>query len=398
MASTADSTAGAVIIGGGVMGCSILYNLAAKGLTNAVLLERDLLGSGSTGRSSGAVRMHYSTEIHAQMARQSLDIFQDFGEIVGGPDSQGVGFVKTGYLVFAGDSALESFRAKIAMQQRAGIDTSIISREEAREIAPGFYLDDCAGIAYEPDSGHADASGTAAAYSSRARELGAKVLLKTPATRIETASGRVVGVIAGDRRIETPLVVVATGPWSRRFMLAHGIDLPLEATRHEVIHLNRPLDLLPYHPGGGDISNLIYFRPEGAGLTLVGNGNMEDVVEDPEIYAPRPSQGHIQDVWSRLARRIPAMAQATYNTGYAGLYTSTPDSHPIMDRVEGIDGLYTCTGFSGHGFKLSPMVGVLMAELMLDGHAATIDISPLRMSRFAEGQLNQSGYGFKVLV
>ena len=370
------STADGVIIGGGVMGCSILYNLAVRGMTNTVLLERDLLGSGSTGRSSGAVRMHYSTQIHARMARQSLEIFQNFREIVGGPDSEGVAFVKTGYLVFAGEADLDSFRSKVAMQQQAGINTSIISPEEAQEIAPEFYLEDCAGIAYEPDSGHADASGTAAAYSSRARELGARVLLKTPATSIETASGRLVAVNTGDQRIETSLAVVATGPWSRQFLLDQGIDLPLDATRHEVIHLNRPLDLLPYHPGGGDIANLIYFRPEGAGLTLVGNGNMEDLVEDPEIFAPRPSQAFIQDVWSRLIRRIPVMAQATYNTGYAGLYTSTPDSHPIMDRVEGIEGLYICTGFSGHGFKLSPMVGVLMAELILDKQATTIDISP----------------------
>ena len=114
--------------------------------------------------------------------------------------------------------------------------------------------------------------------------------------------------------------------------------------------------------------------------------------------APRPTQRFIQDVWSRLVRRIPVMAEAEYTTGYAGLYTSTPDSHPIMDRVEGIDGLYICTGFSGHGFKLSPMVGVLMAELILEGSATTIDISTLRMSRFKEGKLNQPRYGFKVLV
>ena len=199
------------------------------------------------------------------------------------------------------------------------------------------------------------------------------------------------GVLAADW-------VVATGPWSRRFLLEHGIDLPLEATRHEVIHLRRPMDKLPYHPGGADIANLVYFRPESTDLTLVGNGNMEDVVEDPELFASRPTQRFIQDVWTRLARRIPVMAEAEYTTGYAGLYTSTPDSHPIMDRVEGIDGLYICTGFSGHGFKLSPMVGVLMAELMLDGKATTIDISTLRMSRFREGKLNRPRYGFKVLV
>ena len=153
-----------------------------------------------------------------------------------------------------------------------------------------------------------------------------------------------------------------------------------------------------YHPGGGDLINQIYFRPEGSDLTLVGNGNMEDVVEDPEIFAQRASPGFIQEIWTRLARRIPSLADAEFSTGYAGLYTSTPDSHPIIDAVDGIDGLYVCTGFSGHGFKLSPMVGTLVAELMLDGRAKSIDITPLRMSRFAEGDLNNTGYGFKVMV
>ena len=388
------STAEAVVIGGGVMGCSILYNLAARGLTNSVLLERDLLGSGSTGRSSGVVRMHYSNEVHAHIAWQSLEVFQNFDEMIGGD----CGLTQTGFLIFTGDEDLPAFHANVAMQQECGIQTSIISRKEALEIAPQFYVDDCAAIAYEPVSGYADPSGTAAAFSARARDLGATVTLQSPATGIEVAGGKVVAVNTAGRRIETPTAVIATGPWSRRFLLEHGIDLPLEATRHEVIHLRRPMDELPYHPGGADIANLVYFRPESTDLTLVGNGNMEDAVEDPELFAPRPTQAFIQDVWTRLARRIPVMADAEYTTGYAGLYTSTPDSHPIMDRVKGIEGLYICTGFSGHGFKLSPMAGLLMTELILDGQATTIDISTLRMSRFEEGDLNQPRYGFKVLV
>jgi len=395
---TAESTADAVVIGGGVMGCSILYNLAARGMTNTVLLERDILGAGSTGRSSGVVRMHYSNEVHAHMAWQSLKIFQNFDELIGGD----CGLTQTGFLIFTGDDDLPAFHSNVAMQQACGIQTSIISRKEAKEIAPEFYVDDCAAIAYEPVSGYADPSGTAAAYSARARDLGASVMLQTPATGIEVAGGKVVAVTIsdgrGNRRIETPTAVVATGPWSRRFLLQHGIDLPLEATRHEVIHLRRPMDKLPYHPGGGDIANMVYFRPESTDLTLVGNGNLEDLVDDPELFAARPTQRFIQDVWTRLVRRIPVMADAEYTTGYAGLYTSTPDSHPIMDKVEGIDGLYICTGFSGHGFKLSPMVGVLMAELMLEGKATTIDITTLRMSRFREGKLNKPSYGFKVLV
>ena len=388
------TTAGAVIIGGGVMGCRILYNLAARGVKNPVLLERDLLGSGSTGRSSGVVRMHYSNEVHARMAWQSLEIFSNVDQVIGGD----CGLVETGFLIFSGEADLPAFRANVAMQQKVGIRTSIISRDDAAEIAPGFYLDDCAAIAYEPLSGYADPSGTALAYAARARELGATVHLQSPATGVQVTGDKVVSVTTATERFETNLVVIATGPWSRAFLLKHGIDLPLQATRHEVIHLKRPMDKLPYHPGAGDIANLIYFRPESTDLTLLGNGNEEELIDDPEVYAPRPSQGFIQDVWSRLAKRVPVMAEAQYSTGYAGLYTTTPDSHPVMDRVEGIDGLYICTGFSGHGFKLSPMVGVLMSELVLDGQATSIDISPLRMSRFREGDLNQPGYGFKVLV
>ena len=386
-------TADAVVIGGGVMGCSILYHLAARGMTDALLLEREALGSGSTGRSSGAVRMHYSTEVHARMAWHSVQVFRDFDNIVGGE----CGYTNTGYLVFADDDAVDGFRANVALQQSVGIRAREISREDAAELAPAFYLDDCAGIAYEPLSGHADPSGTALAYAARARELGARVRLQAPADSVEVSGGKVTAVVVNGERIETERAIVATGPWSRRFLLNHGIDLPLQATRHEVIHLRRPPEV-PYHPGGGDIANLIYFRPESADLTLIGNGNLEYDVDDPEVYAQRASQSFIGEVWGRIARRIPAMADAEFATGYAGLYTQTPDSHPVIDRVDGVDGLYVCTGFSGHGFKLSPAVGLLVSELVLDGKATTIDITALRMSRFAEGELNLPGYGFRVLV
>ena len=157
------------------------------------------------------------------------------------------------------------------------------------------------------------------------------------------------------------------------------------------------MDELPFHPGGADMRNLTYFRPEGSDLTLVGNGNAEENA-DPDTYNPRPSMDYLQDVWLRLARRLPAIADGEYFTGYAGLYTTTPDSHPVIDKVDGIEGLYVCTGFSGHGFKLSPAVGVVMAELILDGAARTVDITPLRMTRFREGALNTTTYKFKVVA
>ena len=386
-------TTEAVIIGGGVMGTSILYSLALRGVEAPVLLERDTLGSGSTGRSSGVIRMHYSTEVNARLAWKSCAIFESFDEIVGGD----VGWVKTGFMVFVPEDSIDGLHANITMQQSVGIDTHIVSHDEARELAPAFALGETEAFAWEPESGYGDPSGTALAYSTRARDMGAKVVLESPVTSVEISGGKVVAVTTASERYETPTAVVATGPWSSRFLKKLGIELPLEATRHEVFLLRRPMERLPFHPGGGDMSNLVYFRPEGSDLTLVGNGNREEDT-DPDTYNPRLSMDFVEDIWPRLVKRIPAIEDAELFTGYAGLYTTTPDLHPIIDKVDGIEGLYICTGFSGHGFKLSPAVGTVMSELILDGSATTIDISTLRMTRFAEGDLNTTTYNFRVIA
>ena len=387
------TTTEAVIIGGGVMGTSILYHLALRGVQAPVLLERDTLGSGSTGRSSGAIRMHYSTEVNARLAWESRAIFESFDEIVGGD----VGWVKTGYMIFVPEDAIDGLRANIAMQQSVGIATRIVSRDEAHELAPAFALGETEAFAWEPESGHGDPSGTALAYSTRARDMGAKVVLESPATSVEISGGKVVAVTTSTERYETPIAVVATGPWSSRFLKTIDIKLPLKATRHEVFLLRRPMERVPFHPGGGDMSNLIYFRPEGSDLTLVGNGNREEDT-DPDTYNPRLSMDFVEDIWPRLAKRIPAIEDAELFTGYAGLYTTTPDLHPVIDKVDGIEGLYICTGFSGHGFKLAPAVGAVVSELILDGAATTIDISTLRMTRFAEDDLNTTTYNFRVIA
>ncbi len=389
-------TADTVIIGGGVMGCSIAYNLAVRGMTGVLLLERDVLGSGSTGRSTASVHTHYSTEVLARMAWKSLQVFRNFDDVVGGQ----CGFTETGHLVFAGEGDHDQVAASVALQQEAGIETSVIDHRDAVEIAPGFHLDDCAAIVYEPLSGHADASGTALAYASRARQLGVKMELRSPATGLEIAGGKITAVVTGRGRISTGRVIVAAGAWSRDFLAQYEISLPLKATRHQVAAFRRPSPSPSTLPGASDMVNQIYFRPEGAGMVLVGGGGPGETVADPALYGRRPTQGFIESVWTRLAKRIPIMEQAEYTTGFAGLHTSTPDRHPIMDRAGGIEGLYLCAGFSGHGFKLAPAVGVAMAELVLDGRASTIDISPLRLSRFRsdQGKQNTSRYGANVVV
>ena len=170
------ATAEAVIIGGGVMGASILHSLAVRGMTNTLLLERDVLGAGSTGRSSSAIRMHYSTEVHARMAWESFKVFRDFGEIVGGE----CGYTRTGHLIMGAEEDADTFRANVAMQQSVGIETGLVTREEARELAPSFYLEDCGVIAYEPVCGYGDASATCASFAQAARDRGARVVLRLP--------------------------------------------------------------------------------------------------------------------------------------------------------------------------------------------------------------------------
>ncbi|MFQ5872402.1 MAG: NAD(P)/FAD-dependent oxidoreductase [Dehalococcoidia bacterium] len=215
------SKAEVVVIGGGVMGCSILFNLASRGITDTVLVERDVLGAGSTGRSSGVIRMHYSSEINARMAWESLKILEDFQKIVGGD----AGFEKTGFMLIVPPEARQTFEQNIAMQQAIGIDTRVISKEEANEIAPYLYVEDDAGICYEPQSGYADPPGVGQAYAAAARDLGAELVLGNPVKEVEIKNGKVAAVVAAEGRIETSTAVLAAGPWTAKLMNKLGYDL-----------------------------------------------------------------------------------------------------------------------------------------------------------------------------
>ena len=384
-------TADVVIIGGGVMGCSILYNLARRGVTNTVLVEQDVLGSGSTGRSQAICRMHYSNPVTASMAWESLKVFQDFDQVVGGSS----GFVKTGYLVIVEAVDRPGLERNVAMQQDLGIDTGLVTAADVSELAPMIVVDEEEALAWEPESGYADPYQVTTSYAARAREMGAEIQLRNPAIGIEVSGGRVQAVVTAEGRRETPVVVVASGPWSRQVMAKVGVDLPLITVRHQVATLTRPLDLVPDHTIVGDIAQSFSFRPDGSNMTLVGFGEEEVGVED---YNQGVDMAGVTEVLEKLARRMPAMADSYFRGGWSGLFTVTPDWHPILDSVPGIEGLFCAVGFSGHGFKLSPMIGVTMAELITQGSATSIDITPLRFNRFAEGDLLSSSYRYRVLA
>ena len=384
-------TADAVIIGGGVMGCSLLYHLARRGTTRTLLLEKNVLGAGSTGRSQAICRMHYSNPITASMAWNSLQVYSDFGEQVGG-DS---GFVNTGYLVVVEDIDRTSLELNIAMQQELGINVRLVNEAELRDLAPMIEAYEGEGLAWEPDSGYANPYLVTTSFATRAKEMGAEIVLRAGATGIEIGGGRVQAVHTEQGRVSTPLAVVAAGPWSNNLMAGTGIEFPLIPVRHQVALATRPTDRLPEHPIVGDIAQSFSFRPESPTLTMVGFGEDEVELDNYDEGFDHPAAA---SAMNRLIRRMPEMNESYYRGGWSGIFTTTPDWHPILDKVPGIEGLYCMVGFSGHGFKLAPAIGQAMAELVLDGQASSIDLSPLRFSRFEEGDLIESRYRYRVLA
>ena len=385
-------TAEAVVIGGGVMGCAILSNLAERGMSDAVLVERGVLAGGSTGRSQAILRMHYSNEVTTRLAWDSLDIFRNFGETVGAPS----GYVKTGYFVIVGEEDRAAMEANVEMQRAVGVDTSLVTVEDVREIAPMIATADGEAFAYEPDSGYADPYSVTTGYANAAKARGARVLSETPALGIETAGGRVSAVLTERGRIETSIAVVAAGPWSWQFLKSVGVELPLRPIRHQVIMLRRPQDVVPDHPIIGDVVNDMSPRPDAGNLTLIGVG--EDEYAEPDSFNQGVDMPMVERTFRKLVERMPGMSAALFRGGWSGLFTTTPDWHPILDRVDGIDGLYVAVGFSGHGFKLAPMIGVAMSELIAEGRASSVDVSQLNMRRFDEGRPLKSRYSMQVLA
>ena len=387
-------TADAVIIGGGVIGCAIQYHMARMGISNTVLLERDVLGSGSTGRSQAICRMHYSNPITTELAWQSLQVFADFDARVGGAS----GFVNTGYLVVVNEADQGGLERNVAMQQELGVPSSLVSRDDLASLAPMVTLYDDERAAWEPQSGYADPYQVTVSYAARAQESGARIMTRNPASGIETSGDRVQAVIttSGDR-IATDTVVVAAGPWSGQVLAGVGVDAPLMPVRHQVATVARPVEVVPHHPTVGDISQSFSFRPDGSNFTTMGFGD-DDEQSDPEAYPQGVDITEAASARARLARRVPGMADAYYRGGWSGLFTTTPDWHPILDAVPGMAGLYCAIGFSGHGFKLSPAIGKSVAELVLEGRARDVDLSPLRFTRFDEGDLLESSYRYRVLA
>lgn len=388
-----NRTADVVVIGGGIMGTSAAFRLAERGL-KVTLVEKSFLAGGSTGKSSAIVRQHYSNEITARMALHSLRVFQSFSEIVGGE----CGYMPIGFVVLASAKDREGLEENVKLQQGIGINTRMLSARELREAAPGMADADGVAAAYEPEGGFADPSLTVNSFGEAAKRHGAVILQDIEVTAVKMEGGRVKGVITNRGEISAGAVANTAGPWGARVARMIGVELPVQPCRVQVSFFAPPPDARPAPFVFADFPNVTYFRPETGGMTLVGSVDPSEANAhaDPDRYNERVDFDFLAAMGLKLARRFPCMERSESRGGYAAIYDVTPDWHPVIDEVPEGSGFFVAAGHSGHGFKLGPAVGVMVADLATGQQTDKLDPSLFRFTRYAEGKPVRGRYEYSI--
>lgn len=380
-----SNTADVIIIGAGVQGASLMFHLAQRG-ARVLVLEKSFVAAGATGRSSGLVRMHYDMEVDARLAWTSFPYFHDWQEMVGGSS----GFTRTGFLQIVAREHADKLRANVAMHQRIGIPTLIITADDVKRLAPSFDTDDFDIAAYEPESGYAMPSDAANSFVQAAKARGARLMQNCPVTGIKTQGGKITGVETTHGEFFAPVVVNAAGAWSQTLNQWAGADLPYTTWKHDTMFVVRPAEMGTSHPTVIDFSRDMYFRPEG-NLTLIGLEDGNPLGESPDTDSDHAARNFADRAIERICARVPIMQRGGYHSAHSGFDGLTPDQHAMLGAT-GPDGFYLDCGHSGMGFKTAPAIGLCLTELILDGAARTVDISSLSPERFKTGKLIQGNY------
>ena len=386
------TTADVVIVGGGIEGAAAAWALAQRGVTNVVVAERSTVGSGMTGKSSGIVRCHYGVSSLAAMATVGLEVFEKSQEIFG----TDIGFRQAGYVVGVGERDTESLRKSLAAQRAVGVQTEEIDAAEVARLWPHADLTPFGAFAWEARGGYGDAYQTAQAFAVSARAAGVRIRQGANVIGLLIDGDKAAGVrLADGTEIAADTVVVATGVWASPFLATYGIDLPIRVIREQLVTIAPGVEIGDV-PVFSDLVSLQYIRPEPGGELLFGNSDLSDVEDaNPDDYLNRASELFVQDTVERVGARFPGFTEAAITGSYAGCYDVTPDWNPVISRT-GVEGLIVAAGFSGHGFKIAPAVGRLIADLVVEGRSCDprIPESDFRLSRFAEVDLLKSPYPY----
>jgi sarcosine oxidase subunit beta len=367
-------TASVVVIGGGVVGCSIAYHLARRGLRDVVVVERETVGSGTTSKAAGGIRVQFPIEAEIRFSLESIKVFERFSDEFGVDP----GYKKIGYLFLISEPKhLQGFEERIALQRTLGADVRVITPDDARTLVPALRVNDLIAAVWGPGDGLAGPAEVTNGFARRARELGVKIVEGVRVTSIERAGGRVTGVTTSDGAIAAPRVVNAAGPSAARIARLAGVELPVHPRRRHIF-FTEPFPAIPGPvPLTTDVSSGFYFRKE-LEQVLLSPGDVEDIGEDFDVPM---DPGKVEDAVQKAVHRLPMIADARIAGGWAGLRPLTPDDHAIIGW-SGVEGFFVAVGFGGHGFQHSPATGRYVAEWLLEGKPS-MDLSPFDPGRFA---------------
>jgi sarcosine oxidase subunit beta len=372
-----EKTADIVIVGGGIIGTSIAYHLARKKVKGVVLLEKGMLGEGSTAKCAGGIRAQFSTEINIRFSLESFKTWDRFQEIM----ETELDFKKVGYLFLAAtEEEWAVFQRNATLQQQFGIPVELLSSHEILRRWPYLRVDDLQGGTFCAREGYAGPYEALSGFARGARRGGLKILEETEVTQILRNGNQVAGVRTPRGDISSPVVVNAAGPYAGEVGKIAGVEVPVRPYRRQLFftgpfpHIPDPIPLvIDFHRGW-------YFRREGAGLLISGPK------DDFPSFNLNVDYDAMVEVAENSIYRVPIMEKAEIDRGWAGSYEISPDNHAILGEFPGLKGFFLANGFSGHGFQHSPAVGKVMAELIL-GEKPSIDISCLSLERFAKGEL-----------
>jgi glycine/D-amino acid oxidase-like deaminating enzyme len=379
-------TSEVVIIGGGVIGASVAYHLAARGVRDVLVLERGAApGAGSTGRATGGFRAQFGTRVNVQLSLLSREKLLRFEEETGVDP----GLRQCGYLFVAGcEEELGELVAAQTVQHECGlVEARAVNAEEVTRLNPAMNLEGVAGGVYSPTDGFIRPLEILRGYTEAAARLGARfrygVTLEGVRAGVEGKTG---ALLTNAGEVAAGAFVNAAGAWAGEVARLLGAEVPVTPLRRQVA-ITRPFDLLP----------------ETMPMTIYAGDGFHLRVRDGRVLLLCPDDTHVQDpfdtsfdeewlttVVSKAHARIPCLREAEIDRAacWAGLYEMSPDRHALLGRAQGFDNLYLANGSSGHGVMHSPALGQLLAEIILDGTAHTLDVQALRPSRFAEGQAN----------
>lgn len=350
-----------VVIGGGCVGASVAYHLAEAGCTDVLLLEADVLAGGSTSKAAGGIRMQHADELNTRLACRSLAEFERFEHLTG----TDIGFKQVGYL-FLLDSRddLDLFRGAAAMQRSLGIPVEELTVDQAAAMVPQIAREGLLGATFCPLDGYATPEAVVQGYAAVARRRGVTVWQRRPVTRIVASAGTIGGVMVDDEFVPAGAVVCAAGVGSAAIAATAGVTLPVHAECRRIFFTRANGGLPEGIPLTVDFSTGFYFHREGPGLVFGGRERQpEDLVEP-------------------AARRLPVIADLPVTSFWEGEYEMSPDHNAVIGAASEVTGLFYATGFSGHGFMLSPAVGEHVAELVT-GREPGIDLTAFSADRFA---------------